>query len=328
VSISERRKSRVETQPIVSKTQRTQRRPVEAAMLHGHPFRVNAAELARRKFLHLTAGAAALPAMSGDVKAQTYPSRPITIIDTYAAGSPTDTSARILVEPMRRSLAQPIVIENVAGADGNIGTGRAARARADGHTLIVGTLSTHVLNGAFYSLPYDVLNVFIPISPLATAPFILCTKKTIPAKDLNELIEWLKANPSKASAAIGASTIRLLAMFFQRETRTQFALVPYRGGPPAVQDLMADQIDFSFLTPDFLPLVRAGSIRAFAVTSDTRLALARDIPTFAEMGLPSLSFSTWLGLFAPKGTPREVVSKLNAAVVEALADPAVRSRRS
>src|SRR6516165_8086839 len=146
------------------------------------------------------------------------------------------------------------------------------------------------------------------------------------AKELNELIVWLKANPSKASAAIGASTIRLLAAFFQRETGTQFAFVPYRGGPPAVQDLMAGQIDFSFLTPDFLPLVRAGSITAYAVTSDSRLALAPEIPTFAEMGLPMLSYRPWNGLFAPKGTPRNVIGKLNSGAVEALADPAVRSR--
>ena len=151
----------------------------------------------------------------------------------------------------------------------------ALRARADGYTITIGTASTHVLNGAFYSLPYDVLNDFVPISPLVTAPFLLCAKKTMTAKELNELIVWLKANPSKASAAIGASTIRLLAAFFQRETGTQFAFVPYRGGPPAVQDLMAGQIDFSFLTPDFLPLVRAGSMRAYAVTRDTRLALAK-----------------------------------------------------
>jgi tripartite-type tricarboxylate transporter receptor subunit TctC len=227
---------------------------------------------------------------------------------------------------MRKSLAQPILIENVGGAEGNIGTGRAARARADGYTITAGTLSTHVLNGAFYSLPYDVLNDFVPISPLVTAPFLLCAKKTMTAKELNKLIVWLKANPSKASAAIGASTIRLLTAFFQRETGTQFAFVPYRGGPPAVQDLMAGQIDFSFLTPDFLPLVRAGSIRAYAVTRDTRLALAPDIPTFAEMGLPALSFSTWIGFFAPKGTPREIVGKLNGAVVDALSNATVRSR--
>jgi tripartite-type tricarboxylate transporter receptor subunit TctC len=280
----------------------------------------------RRTFLQFAGAATALPVFSRIAAAQAYPSRPITIIDTYPAGSPTDAAARILVEPMRKSLTQPILIENVSGAEGNIGTGRAARARADGYMITIGTTSTHVLNGAFYSLPYDVLKDFVPISLLVTAPFIFFARKTMVAKELNELIVWLKANPSKASAAIGASTIRLLTAFFQRETGTQFAFVPYRGGPPAVQDLMAGQIDFSFLTPDFLPLVQAGSIRAYAVTRDTRLALAPDIPTFAEMGLPALSFSTWIGLFAPKGTPREIVGKLNGAVVDALSDATVQSR--
>ena len=187
-------------------------------------------------------------------------------------------------------------------------------------------MGTHVLNGAFYSLPYDVLNDFAPISPLVTVPYVLFARKTMPAKDLNELIAWLKANPNKASAGITSVGYRLLAAFFQKETGTQFALVPYRGGAPAMQDLVAGQIDLLFGTPDQLPLMRAGSIKAYAVTSDTRLALAPDIPTFAEMGLPALSYSAWFGLFAPKGTPKDIIGKLNAAAVEALADPAVRSR--
>jgi tripartite-type tricarboxylate transporter receptor subunit TctC len=280
----------------------------------------------RRQFLHLAVGAAALPAAPHIARAQTYPTRPITIIDTYAAGGITDVSARIVAEPMRTLLGQPIIVENVAGADGNIGTGRAARARADGYTITNGSISTHVMNGALYSLPYDVLNDFAPISPLVTAPFVLYVRKTIPAKDLNELIAWLKANPNKASAAIVGSTARLLTAFFQKETETEFTLVPYRGGPPAMQDLVPGQIDLAIATPLHLPLVRAGSIKAYAVTSDTRSVLAPDIPTFAEMGLPALSFSAWGGFFAPKGTSRDIIAKLNASVVQALADAAVRSR--
>jgi tripartite-type tricarboxylate transporter receptor subunit TctC len=183
-----------------------------------------------------------------------------------------------------------------------------------------------VLNGAFYSLPYDVLNDFAPISPLTTTPFILFARKTMPAKDLTELIAWLRANPGKASVGIAAASARLLAALFQKETRTQFTLVPYRGASPATQDLVAGQIDLLFNLPDPLPLMRAGSIKAYAVTSDTRLALAPDIPTFGEMGLPALSYSAWAGLFAPRGTPQNIIGKLNAAAVEALADPAVRSR--
>jgi tripartite-type tricarboxylate transporter receptor subunit TctC len=280
----------------------------------------------RRQFLHLTASAIALPAFSRVARAQAYPTHPITIIDTYAAGGITDLTARIVTEPMTRLLGQHFIIENVGGADGNIGTGRAARARADGYTINIGSISTHVMNGALYSLAYDVLNDFAPISPLVTAPIVLYARKTMPAKDLDELIAWLKANPNKTSAAIGASTAHLLTAFFQKETGTQFTLIPYRGSVPAMQDLMAGQIDLALATSFQLPLVRAGSIKGYAVTSDTRSPLAPDIPTFAEVGLPGLSFSAWGGFFAPKGTPGDIISKLNSAVVESLADAPVRSR--
>jgi tripartite-type tricarboxylate transporter receptor subunit TctC len=179
---------------------------------------------------------------------------------------------------------------------------------------------------AFYSLPYDVLNDFVPISPLVTAPAVLFARKTMPANDLNEFIAWLKANPNKASAGVVSLGFRLITMFLQRETSTAFVLVPYRGGAPAVQDLAAGQIDLLFATPDQLPQMRAGNIKAYAVTSDRRLTAAPDVPTFAEMGLAALSFPDWFGIFAPKGTPRNIVGKLNAAAVEALADPTVRSR--
>jgi tripartite-type tricarboxylate transporter receptor subunit TctC len=227
---------------------------------------------------------------------------------------------------MRRPLGQPVIVENVSGADGTIGVGRAARARPHGYTVDLGFLGAHVLNGAFYSLPYDVLNDFAPVSLLVTNSAILFARKTMPGKDLNELITWLRANPNKASLGVYAVGARLVAAFFQKETGTHFALVPYRGNAPAMQDLAAGQIDLHFGTPDLLPLMLAGSIKAYAVTSTTRLAVAPDLPTFGEMGLPALLWSPWYGLFAPKGTPRDIVSKLNAAAVEALADPAVRSR--
>jgi tripartite-type tricarboxylate transporter receptor subunit TctC len=234
--------------------------------------------------------------------------------------------ARVVAERMRTSLGQTVIIENVGGADGTIATGRAARARPDGYTIEFGLLGTHVLNGAFYSLPYDVLNDFAPISALVATPIVLFARKTMPAKDLNELIDWLKANPNKASAGTTVLDARVAAAFFQKETETKFTLVPYRGGAPATQDLVAGQIDLWFGGTAPIALVKAGSIKAYAVGSEARLALAHDIPTFAEMGLPSLSNPTWLALFAPKGTPRSVVDKLNAAAREALADPTVRSR--
>jgi tripartite-type tricarboxylate transporter receptor subunit TctC len=268
-----------------------------------------------------------LPAASRIVWAQTYPTRPITIIAPLAAGGPLDGMGRVLAERMRRSLGQPVIIENVTGADGSIGTARAARASADGYTIDLGIMSTHVLNGAFYSLPYDVLNDFAPISPLVSTPFVYFARKTIPANDLRELIAWLKANPNKASAGIYSVAGRLTAGLFQRETGTQFAIVPYRGAAPVIQDLVAGQIDlFIGGTQADLPLMRAGSIKAYAVTSDMRLAAAPEIPTVAELELPALSHSSWVGLFAPKGTPRDIVARLNAAVVDALADQAVRTR--
>jgi tripartite-type tricarboxylate transporter receptor subunit TctC len=281
--------------------------------------------LTRRHFL--TASAAGLGFASGGIaQAQTYPSRPITLIAPVGAGTSSDLVARVVAERMAKSLGQPIIIENVSGADGTIGTGRAAHARPDGYTIDIGFNSSHALNGAFYRLQYDVLNDFAPISPLVTGSAVLYGRKTIPAKDLNGLIDWLRANPNKASAGIISLGYRLLTALFQRETGTQFILVSYRGSAPQMQDLLAGQIDLFFDTAVPLPLVRAGNIKAYAVTSDTRLALARDIPTFAEIGLPALSASAWLGLFAPRGTPKDIIGKLNTATVEALADPAVRSR--
>jgi tripartite-type tricarboxylate transporter receptor subunit TctC len=269
-------------------------------------------KLQRRQFLHLTAGAAIAPAFSRVATAQAYPTRPITVIVPFPAGGPSDAVARVLAERMRASLGQPIIIENVSGADGSIGTGRAARARPDGYTIDLGFISTHVLNGAFYSLPYDVLNDFAPISLLAAVPLVLYGRKTMPANGLRELIAWLRAYPNKASAGIEVASVQLITAFFQKD--------------PAMHDLVAGQIDLFVDTPVQLPLVRAGSIKAYAVTSDTRLALAPDIPTFGEMRLPALSWSSWLGLFAPKNTPKDIIGELNAAAVETLADPVMRSR--
>ena len=269
----------------------------------------------------LSAGLSSVPA-----SAQTYPTRPITMIVPFPAGGPTDAPARVIAERMAKSLGQPVVIENFGGAQGSIGTERAARSTPDGYTIILGVTGTQVMNGALYSLPYDVLNDFAPIAPLVTTPLVLYAKKTMPAKDLLELIDWLKANPDKASAGYGSVTFQVINVFFQKETGTHFALIPYRGSAPGMQDLLAGQIDLYFTTPAELSLARTGSIKAYAVTGDTRLALAPDIPTFAEMGLPSLSFSNWYALFAPKGTPGDIIDKLDAAAVETLADPAVRSR--
>ena len=208
----------------------------------------------RRQFLRLAVGAAALPAVSRNASAQAYPTRPITMIVPAPAGGPTDAIGRIIAERMREKLGQPIIIENIGGADGSIGAGRAARARPDGYTIDIGFLGNHVLNGAFYSLNYDLLNDFAPISPLNTQSFFLYAKKTVPARDLAELIAWLKSNP-KVSAGTTGPGARLLIAVFQRETGTHQAVVPYRSTAAVSQDLMGGQIDISFNTPDGLPLV-------------------------------------------------------------------------
>ncbi len=282
--------------------------------------------LPRRKFLQLGGAAAAAPALIGAAAAQSYPSRPITMVVPFPAGGNVDVTGRVLAERMRVSLGQAVIVENVAGANGSIGVGRVARAKPDGYTIDLGFLGGHVQNGALYTLQYDVLNDFQPISPLVATPYVIFSRKTLPANDLAELIAWLKANSDKASAATVTVGVQLITALFQKEIGTHFAVVPYRGTAQAMQDLVGGQIDLAFDLPVQLSLVRAGSVKAYAVTSETRLAAAPDIPTVAEMGLPALSASTWFGFFAPRGTPVEVIGKLNAATVEALADPAVQSR--
>jgi len=267
----------------------------------------------------------------GTPTAQVYPSRPISMGMPFAAGGAGDTIARILAERMRASLGQPIIVENVTGAGGSIGAGRVAHAAPDGYTLILGNWATHVVNGAVLTLQYDVLKDFEPVSLVATQPMLLVAKKAMPAKDLKELIAWLKANPDKASqgsAGVGSAT-HIAGVFFQKETGTRLPLVTYRGSAPAMQDLVAGQIDLIIDLPgNALPQARAGTIKAYAVTAKSRLAAAPDIPTVDEAGLSGFYISVWYALWAPKGTLKDVIAKLNAAVKDALADPAVRQRLS
>jgi tripartite-type tricarboxylate transporter receptor subunit TctC len=288
-------------------------------------------KLPRRQFLRLAAGAAALPVLSRISGAQAYPSKPITVIVPFAAGGGQDVTTRVMVEPMRVYLGQPFIIENVTGAAGSIGVGRAARAAPDGYTLVAGQLGTHVLNGAIRALPYDLLNDFVPISLVATQPLLIVAKKAIPADDLKGLIAWLKANPGKAilgSTGVGSSG-HVASLLFQKETGTRFQHVPYRGSAPALQDLVAGQIDLMFPTAaDSLEQVRAGTIKAFAVMAKSRPSSAPDIPTVDEAGAAGLYVPFWMGIWAPKATPKDVVTKINAAVVATLSDPTVRRRLS
>ena len=286
-------------------------------------------KLPRRKFLHLAVGATALPAVSRIARAQTYPTRPVTLIVPWPAGGPSDTIARIIAERTGAALSQPVIVENVTGASGSIGVGRVARAASDGYTLCLGSWPTHVVNGAVFTLQYNVLNDFEPVSLLATQPQLIIARKAMPAKDLTELIAWLRANPDKASQGTsgGGSPAHVAGAYFQKETGTRFQFVPYRGVNLAVQDLLAGQIDMMIdLASNSLPHVRAGTVKAYAVTAKSRLAAAPDIPTVDEAGLPGFYTSVWHAIFVPKATPMIVVGKLSDAVVVALADGAVRQR--
>jgi tripartite-type tricarboxylate transporter receptor subunit TctC len=265
----------------------------------------------------------------GVAAAQVYPARPITIVVPFPPGGATDTLTRILAEHMRTSLGQPVVVENAGGAGGSIGVGRVARAGPDGYTLSLGNWASHVGSGAIYPVAYDLRTDLEPISLIADSPLWVVTRKTLPVQDLKELIAWLKANPDKAAAAtVGpGSGSHLCGLYFQSNTGTRFHFVPYRGGAPAMQDLVAGQVDMMCdMASNSLPHVRSGNIKAHAVMGKARWFAAPDVPTTDELGIPALYFSFWHGLWAPKGTPKDVVAKLNAAVVEAFADPAVRKR--
>jgi len=276
----------------------------------------------------LAAAAVAVAAPLGDtVRAETYPSRPITLVVPLAAGGPLDTTARIIAEPMRLTLGQPVIVENITGAGGSIAMGRLARAAPDGLTLGIGYLGTHVLNGAIYPLSYDVVKDFEPIAMLSNSPHVVVSNPRVPATDLKGLIAWLRAHQASAgNGGIGSST-HLSAVMFQQLIGVHFAIVPYRGAAPALQDVMAGQIDLMVdVASNSLPFVRAGKVRAYAVTAPARLASAPDIPTMDEAGLPGFHISTWYGLYAPKGVSAEIIAKLNSAVKDALANPTLRRR--
>ena len=275
--------------------------------------------------------AAVLLALSGIIgaQAQPYPSRPVTILVPFAAGGITDIVARVVGERMKTSLGQPVLIENVGGAGGTIAVTRLHRSPPDGYTLVVGQWTSHVGAGAMFPVPFDYVNDFEPVSMLSIGPLWIIGNKDLPPKDVKELISWLKANPSRGATGttgVGGG-IHMCMVYFQNNTGTKFPLVPYRGAAPIMQDLLAGQIDLS--CPEAgqtLPQYRAGQIKAYAVLQNKRWFAAPDVPTIDEAGVPGLHFPFWHGMWAPKGTPKDVVAKINAAVIEALADPTVRQR--
>jgi tripartite-type tricarboxylate transporter receptor subunit TctC len=261
--------------------------------------------------------------------AQNFPTKPVTVMVPFAAGGPADAMARVIGDRMRVSLGQQVIIEDVAGAGGSVGVGRVVRAPADGYTVSIGHWSTHVVNGAIYDLPYDLLKDLEPVALLPSNPQWIIAKKSVPATNLKELIMWLKLNEDKVTAGTAGpgSASHVAGVYFQNITGTRFPFVPYRGTGPALNDLIAGQIDLIVdQTSNSMAQVKAGSVKAFAVTAKERLPSAPNIPTVDEAGAPGLYISVWYGLWVPKGTPRDVVARLNAAAVDAMADPTVQTR--
>lgn len=285
--------------------------------------------LQRRHFLQLAAGATALTALPRAASAQAYPTRTITMVVPVSPGGALDTNARLVASGMTTALGQTVVIENVTGAAGSTGTGRIARATPDGYSLLYGANVTHVLNPAVLNLNYDVVNDFEPIALIGNTPWLFAVKTDLPVKNLQELVVWLKANPDKATfgTAGQGSPSHIGGVLFQQVTGTKFQFIPYRGTAPVVPDLVSGQIDMAILDPiTSLPQHRAGKIRIVGVMGQKRGSGSQDIPTADEQGIRGVYTEPWQGMWAPKGTPKDVLAKLNGAVVSALTDPAIQKK--
>jgi tripartite-type tricarboxylate transporter receptor subunit TctC len=282
-----------------------------------------------RRLVVATIVVAAIAGLAARASAQPFPSRPVTMIVPFSAGGPTDAIARVVGERMGQALGQSVVVENVTGAGGTIAAGRVARAAPDGYTIDLATWSTHVVTPVLYQLQYDVFRDFDPVVWLTQTPLLLVSKKDLPANDLKELVAWLKSSSNPVLLGSAGGTDQVAGFLLQQQTGAKIQVVPYRGLAPAMQDLLAGRIDLLFDQPsDAMPQIRSGSIKGYAVTRTSRAAIAPDIPTVDEAGLPGLHITPWHSLWVPKGTPPAVIAKLNAAAVDALADPAVRNRLS
>jgi tripartite-type tricarboxylate transporter receptor subunit TctC len=274
----------------------------------------------------LVALALAIVAGSSVAQAQTYPSRQITLVVPFPPGGSTDAAARIMAERMRVSLGQPVIVENIGGAGGSIGVGRVARAAPDGYTFDIGQWDTHV-GSIIYKLDYDLARDFEPIGLISTNPQLMVAKNDLPADTLKDLVEWMKANPGKINFVNQNAAANVSGVLFENLTRQKVQFIPYRGAGPAMTDLISGTVDLLVVQGAVaLPQIRGGKIKALANLSPQRSASMPDIPTADETGVPGLYMSGWFGFFAPKGTPKEIIAKLNAATVEALADPAVQKR--
>ena len=281
-----------------------------------------------KKLLFGAAFAAALQVTTGAI-AQGYPSHPIVMVAPLGVGGSTDVIARIIAQGMGQALGQTIVVENTTGAGGTVGEGRIARAAPDGYTIGIGQWGTNVANGAIYPLSYDLMKDFEPVGLIATQPFLIAARKSMPANNLKELIAWLRTNGDKTNeghSGVGTPA-HVAGLLFQKAIGTNFAMVPYRGAGESAQALVAEQIDVLLVTPAIsVGQMRAGAIKVYAVTAPRRLAMAPEIPTTDEAGLPGFYFSFWHAIWVPKGTPKDIIAKLNGALVKALASPATREK--
>ena len=276
----------------------------------------------------IAAALSLLPAPHASAQA-TWPQQPVRILVGFTAGTAPDIVARVLAEKFASSWGRPVLVENVGGAGGSIGIGRVARATPDGYTIAIGSSETHVLNAVSLALPYDVVADFAPIVQLPAYPFLIVSPNAVPATTLADLVAWIKADPAKVTqGTVGYGNMQhLCGILMQQALGVTWQLVPYRGGTPAMQDLLSGQFNLMCTASgSFLPLVRGKQIRAYAITTATRAASAPEIPTVDEAGLPGLHLAVWNALWAPKGTPRPVIDKLNAAAVQAMADPVFKQR--
>jgi tripartite-type tricarboxylate transporter receptor subunit TctC len=297
-------------------------------MLHRHPFRVSATKLPRRRFLHLAAGAAVLPAVSRIAGAQTYPTRPVRLIVASAAGSTTDITARLIGQWLSARLGQPFIIENRPGAGSSIGTQAVVNAPPDGYTLLL-VATPNAVNATFYDrLNYNFIRDIAPVASIVRFPLVMEVNPSLPAKTVSEFIAYAKANPGKinvASAGNGTNT-HLSGELFKIMADINMVHVPFRGEVPAITDLLGGQVQVYFgAVPVSIEYIRTGKLRALAVTTATRSAALPGIPTVSEF-LPGYEASGWTGIGVPKNTLAEIIDKLNYEINAALADPKLKTR--
>src|SRR5687767_26434 len=281
------------------------------------------------KALHVLLAVAASAVSPVAISQTAYPAKPITMVVPFSAGGPTDTLARIMGERMRKTLGQTIIVDNTTGAGGSIGVAKVVRAPPDGHMVSLGHWGTHVVNGAYYNLNYNLLTDLEPIAMVATNPQVIISKPSVPASNLKELVAWCNANQGKVLMATGGvgGASHMAAIYFQNMIGGKFQYVPYRGGAPALQALFTGESDlYVTQVSNIAAHIKAGKLRAYAVTAKTRQSAAPEIPTVDEAGLPGLHTSVWHAYWFPKNTPRDVIARFNAAIVETLADADVRRR--